>query len=228
MQLLPWCALLFSLLVCGETCENSLEEYLFVIKNSLIVERDMETLGKCDADYRDIASHLPHLQTLINHHLSHSFQYMSMSSHFGRDVINRKGFQKLFRKLSDDSWEESLELLGHVIKRGGHLMPEASAEGLRVQMPAGRNYSQPELMALGRALDLTKLLAGETVDLHQQITGMCISSCDPELAEFLQSKLMPEQTTTIRELSGHVTTLRVMMGGEERDLGLNLFDESLL
>lgn len=43
------------------------------------------------------------------------------SSHFGNYQKNRAGFEKLYRKLSDQSWEDSIDLVKFLGKRGGHM-----------------------------------------------------------------------------------------------------------
>lgn len=43
------------------------------------------------------------------------------SSYFGNYEQNREGFSKLYRKLSDDTWGKSIELIKYITKRGGSM-----------------------------------------------------------------------------------------------------------
>lgn len=43
------------------------------------------------------------------------------SSYFGNHEANRGGFEKLYRELSDEAWEKSIDLIKFITKRGGHM-----------------------------------------------------------------------------------------------------------
>lgn len=43
------------------------------------------------------------------------------SSHFGNFEKNRGGFEKLYRKLSDQTWEKAIDLVKFMGKRGAHM-----------------------------------------------------------------------------------------------------------
>lgn len=41
------------------------------------------------------------------------------STHFGNHEKSREGFEKLFRKLSDSTWNDAIDLIQYITKRGG-------------------------------------------------------------------------------------------------------------
>jgi hypothetical protein len=41
------------------------------------------------------------------------------ATHFGNYEKSREGFEKLFRKLSDIAWNDAIDLIKHMTKRGG-------------------------------------------------------------------------------------------------------------
>jgi hypothetical protein len=41
------------------------------------------------------------------------------ATHFGNYEKSREGFEKLFRKLSDSTWDDAIDLIKYITKRGG-------------------------------------------------------------------------------------------------------------
>ncbi|NP_001280254.1 uncharacterized protein LOC100166657 precursor [Acyrthosiphon pisum] len=64
---------------------------------------------------------LVNVQGYANTHILRSFQFLLMSSHFGNFEKNRGGFEKLYRQLSDNTWEQAIDLVKFIGKRGGHM-----------------------------------------------------------------------------------------------------------
>lgn len=50
-----------------------------------------------------------------------SFEFLLMSTHFGNYEANREGFKGLYRKLSDQSWADAIDLIKYIAKRGGRM-----------------------------------------------------------------------------------------------------------
>lgn len=48
-----------------------------------------------------------------------SYEFLLMSSHFGSYETNREGFKKLYRKLSDKTWEHAINMIKYIAQRGG-------------------------------------------------------------------------------------------------------------
>lgn len=44
-----------------------------------------------------------------------------MSTHFGNYESNRDGFKSLYRKLSDEAWEKSINAIKYITSRGGRM-----------------------------------------------------------------------------------------------------------
>lgn len=58
------------------------------------------------------------MQAYANLHLERSFEYLLSSAYYNNYQTNRAGFSKLFKKLSDQSWEKTIDLIKHITKRG--------------------------------------------------------------------------------------------------------------
>lgn len=58
------------------------------------------------------------MQAYANLHLTRSYEYLLSASYFNNYQTNRGGFSKLFKKLSDEAWEKSIELIKHITTRG--------------------------------------------------------------------------------------------------------------
>ena len=54
--------------------------------------------------------------------------FVAQSSHFGSDQNNRLGFKKLFREASDERFDEAVEMIKYVVKRGGNVKQALSIE----------------------------------------------------------------------------------------------------
>lgn len=50
-----------------------------------------------------------------------SYEFLLMSSHFGSFETNREGFKKLYRKLSDKTWENAIDVIKYIAQRGGSM-----------------------------------------------------------------------------------------------------------
>lgn len=78
-------------------------------------------LPSCNAIYGSYGHHgnvATEMQAYANMHLEKSFEYLLSSTYYNNYQTNRLGFTKLFRKLSDDAWEKSIDLIKHITMRG--------------------------------------------------------------------------------------------------------------
>ncbi|CAH2226314.1 jg417, partial [Pararge aegeria aegeria] len=57
------------------------------------------------------------MQAYANLHLRRSYEFLLSSAYYNNYQTNRPGFSKLFRKLADDSWAKTVEIIKHVTKR---------------------------------------------------------------------------------------------------------------
>ncbi|XP_049280087.1 soma ferritin [Anopheles funestus] len=162
-----------------------------------------------------------------------SFHFLFMSSAFNKHSLDRPGFEKLYRKISDKAWEDAIELIKYQSRRGGF--------GHLVQPSKGENYGKvldvQELSSLQFALDYEKTMAKEAHAIHRKIShahskagngGDDVYHYDPDTAHYLDEKLIEYQSGVVRDLAGYIHNLKHFTSGKQAaDLGNHLFDEYL-
>ncbi|XP_050302167.1 soma ferritin [Anthonomus grandis grandis] len=181
-------------------------------------------ISKCDSKYGAIDNLQHDLQRFTNNLLFRSFDFLLLSTHYGNYIKNRPGFEKLFRGLSDDLWQDGIDTIKYITKRGGQMnFNNIPAEIQQSQGP----LELYELHALGKALDVEKQLAKEAFEIHKTASGKTHEHHDPEVAHHLEEKFMEKHRDTIRTLAGHTRDLSSMLDGPDASLSLYLFDEYL-
>ncbi|OWR45735.1 ferritin LCH [Danaus plexippus plexippus] len=78
-------------------------------------------LPSCNAIYGNFARQgnvAIELQAYANLHLRRSYEFLLSSAYYNNYQTNRQGFSKLFRKLSDDAWSKTVDLIKHITLRG--------------------------------------------------------------------------------------------------------------
>lgn len=175
----------------------------------------------CSAAFSNFAKYLPQMHGLINEHITKSFLFSIMSSHFETDFENRLGFGKYMDSMADSMWDHAIHLIKYAGKRGAGMEPVESVGGLRLgNLNAGIN-PWTEVEALALALDHHQTMAVKVHQLHGSVK-------DAAFADFLENRFASEHVDRIRELSGHLTNLVPMVQEESsKDLALYLFDQSL-
>ncbi|KAI5634627.1 ferritin-like domain-containing protein [Phthorimaea operculella] len=161
-------------------------------------------------------------------HLECSYQYLLTSAYFNNYQTNRAGFGKLFRKLSDEAWQKTIELIKHVTMRGD-VMDFARRSP---HDAADRNYTVEtnELESLAKALDTQKEIAERAFHIHKEATKNSEKLHDPEITHYLEEEFIEGHAKTIRNLAGHTTDLKKFItanNGQDLSLALYLFDEYL-
>lgn len=190
-------------------------------------------LANCNALYGEYGRHgkeATELKAYANLHLERSYEYLLSASYFNNYKTNRGGFSKLFRKLSDDAWEKTIELIKHVTMRGDKMdfVQRSTYDKEASQTPAYVVEVQ-ELEALAKALDTQKELAERAFDIHREAVKTNPDKHDPEVAQYLEEEFIEKHAKTIRNLAGHTNDLKNFMIGKGHDLSLALyiFDEYL-
>lgn len=61
------------------------------------------------------------LQAFVNANIETSFEFLLMSAHFGNYEANREGFKAYYRKISDKAWEDAIDVIKFITKRGGRM-----------------------------------------------------------------------------------------------------------
>lgn len=58
------------------------------------------------------------LQTFTNQQLDKSYDFLLLAFTFDKYDLDRPGFEKLYRKISDKAWEDTIALVKYQSKRG--------------------------------------------------------------------------------------------------------------
>lgn len=173
----------------------------------------------CDASYGGIANLEEQLQIFVNHNLYLSFYFLLLSTHFGNLKEQRDGFKKLYRKYSDDMWEDTVDTMKFMVKRGGKI---SFAE--RHMKNTSEVFEYDEIESLAKALDKHKAFMGDAFELHDKASRHGVH--DPSIAHFIEEKYLDTQTERIRDLAGYVNDLK-RLSAKNQGLSLYLFDEFL-
>lgn len=168
------------------------------------------------------------LQAYANLHLRRSYEYLLSSAYYNNYQTNRDGFSKLFRKLSDDAWAKTVEIIKHVTQRGG-TMDFRSRSALETETKNDTLELQ-ELESLAHALDTQKEIAERAFYIHQEATRNNHKTHDPEIAQYLEEEFIEDHAKTVRDLAGYTSDLKQFITaneGKDLSLALYLFDEYL-
>lgn len=87
----------------------------------LLMFLDNPIIPNCNATYGAFNTHEVELQTYANANIETSFEFLLLSTHFGNYETNRDGFKGLYRKLSDQSWNDGIDLMKYIAQRGGKM-----------------------------------------------------------------------------------------------------------
>lgn len=199
--------------------------YLRNLFVTLLFSKIASDILSCNASYGAIRGAERDLQVYANAHVTRSFEYLLMATHFGNYEKNREGFQKLFTGLSDNKWEKAIELIKYITKRGGK-MDFANVKDEKVGADTA-NLELYELQSLSKALDIEKQLATEAHRIHGEVTRRNDKYHDPEISSYLEEEFVHEQADIIRKLSGYTTDLSKMLSGKDRSLSLYMFCDYL-
>ncbi|XP_053693248.1 soma ferritin-like [Sabethes cyaneus] len=176
-------------------------------------------------------SGFPHVQSDLNKYtkqmLDKSYDFLLLSSVFDTYTLDRPGFEKLYRKISDKAWEDTIELIKYQSKRGASVTLNKGTDN-PVHDVASLVESN-EASSLKLAIDYEKLLATEAHHIHKKISHADSGKhYDPDVAHYLDEKLIEYQSGTIRKLSGYITNLDdILNEANTKDLGVQLFDDYL-
>lgn len=183
-------------------------------------------LNNCNAKYGAAHEVIKDLQNYVNVHVTRNWQYLLMSTHFHNYEKNREGFSKLFKKLSDQAWDDAIHLIKYIGKRGGQMdfsFRKESNLGVTVD-----TYEMHEMGSLAKALDIQKSLAEESHHIHGEAMRRKADFHDPEVGSFIENNFLHQHADTIRTLAGHTNDLKKMMSNAaDQSLALYLFDQYL-
>jgi len=165
---------------------------------------------------------------LIGHHIKNSMQYLFTASYFNEWNVNRPGFHSFFNKLADEEWDSAIDLMTHMLKRGGRL-----DDSFKLELPRNFENRQNEMESLAWALDIEKEIATQT--LHLAYTSNHVTKelsnapRDAEFADFLAEKLNKVTVLRIKHLSNYVNILGQMLSsGIDNAYAMFTFDHEIL
>lgn len=184
------------------------------------------SLTNCNARYGAIEAVLPDLQKYVTTHITRSYEYLLMATHYANYEKNRVGFENLFHKLSDSTWEDAIDLIKYIGKRGGRMNFQMRKDDLNGDGQGG-NFELYEMESLARALDVEKQLAVDAHNIHREATRNRKEFHDPEISSYLEEKFVHKHADIIRKLSGYTYDLSSLLNGPDSSLSLFLFDEYL-
>jgi len=178
----------------------------------------------CNSRYGGIEHVEPELQAYINDELTKSYEYLLLATHFNSYQKNRPGFQKLYQELSDRSFDNTIDLIKQVTRRGGVVDFNYKTSDVHA---THETFDVDELHSLALALDNEKHLARRAINVHLHALNSNLANHDPEVAHYMEEKFLPKQAETVRKLSGYTNDLAKIMNGNEPSLGVYMFDEYL-
>uniref|UniRef100_T1E2Y5 Ferritin n=1 Tax=Psorophora albipes TaxID=869069 RepID=T1E2Y5_9DIPT len=185
--------------------------------------------GTCTSLFSGFSHVQSDLSKYTKQMLDKSFHFLLLSKVFDVHDMDRPGFEKLFRKTSDKAWDDTIELIKYQAQRGASESRGWEINGVIVHTaPALMQHN--ETSALKMALDYEKLMATEAHHMHKKISHAENNKqhYDPDVAHFLDEKLIEYQSQTIRKLAGYITNLdNIVNEANTKELGVKLFDDYL-
>lgn len=191
----------------------------------------------CNALFSSVSHVRNELDIFTNQQLEKSFDFLLLSSVFDHYKLDRPGFEKLYRKISDKAWEDTQGLIKYRSKRGlvvelngiqnvtDNVLEKHTLKTMNRATLLGSN----EMGSLKLALAYEKKLAEESHKIHKKISHAHGEGqvYDPDVAHYLDEEIIEYQSGVIRELTGHIHNLQSILAESTGDLGLHLFDEYL-
>lgn len=191
----------------GDSCTTNKDKCTALFSGFSHVEKDMHKYTK---------------QMLVK-----SYDFLVLSSVFDHYSMDRPGFEKLYRKIADKAWDDTINLIKYQSRRGAVVtLDETSGKG--VHNTSGL-LTNDEASSLKLALSYEKTMAIEAHIMHKKISHTGESNhYDPDVAHYLDENFIEYQSGTIRKLSGHIKNLDDILGeAATKHLGLQMFDDYL-
>lgn len=191
----------------------------------------------CNALFSSVSHVRNELDIFTNQQLEKSFDFLLLSFAFDKYILDRPGFEKLYRKISDKAWEDTQGLIKYRSKRGlvvelngiQNVTDNVLEKHTLKSMNRAALLNSDEEDSLKLALAYEKKLAEESHKIHKKISHAHGEGqvYDPDVAHYLDEEIIEYQSGVIRELTGHIHNLQSILAESTGDLGLHLFDEYL-
>ncbi|XP_017887177.1 ferritin subunit [Ceratina calcarata] len=186
---------------------------------------DSQTLVQnCNAKYGAIDNLLVDLQGYANAYIDSSFEFLLYSSYFGNYENQREGFKKLYRKFSDEMWEDAIDIIKFITKRGGQMNFNQFPE-FKLPHNKSRVIEFVEIESLAKALDIQKQFAKEAIRIHSRAQPH--TNHDASITHYIEEKFLGSLTERIRNLAGFISDLKYLLAEHDPHMSLFLFDEYL-
>ncbi|KAL6425626.1 hypothetical protein ACFW04_009630 [Cataglyphis niger] len=182
-------------------------------------------ITNCNAQYGAIEEYQPELQAFANANIEMSFEFLLMSTHFGNYEAHREGFKGLYRKLSDQSWADAIDLIKYIAKRGGR-MDFNQLPRFKKSVKDSKILELTELNSLAKALDSEKQLANEALRIHAQAQHHAKMQ-DADIAHYIEEHFTESLSERVRDLAGYSNDLRKLLNERDPSVSVFLFDEYL-
>jgi ferritin heavy chain len=179
----------------------------------------------CNSRFGGIDHIEPEVQAYVNSQLTKSYEYLLLATHFNSYQKNRPGFQKLYQGLSDEAFDNTIDLIKQLTRRGGRVNFNSVHESPASVGNKKMKLEVDELHSLAMALDNEKVLSNGAIHVHTRATHS--TERDPEIAHYIEEKFLPQQAEKIRKLSGYANDLAKMMQNPDPSLSVYLFDQYL-
>lgn len=199
------------------------------------VEFNSSDVNQFTAQFSSINHVQNDLQSFTNQQLDKSFDFLLLAFTFDKYDLDRPGFEKLYRKISDKAWEDTIALVKYQSKRGLSVSLDGVQTGVVNQLNDGKVgkttlLDSNELSSLKVALGYEKILADESHRIHKKISHAHDKGAayDPDVAHYLDEEIIEYQSGTIRKLTGYIHNLHsIIEESNTKDMGIHMFDEYL-
>lgn len=178
----------------------------------------------CHAKYGAFEALEADLQSYANANIESSFEFLLMSTHFGNYEAHREGFKDLYRKYSDKAWEDAIDVMKYITKRGGK-MNFNQLPRFKKSVKENRVLDLNELNSLAKALDTQKQLAEEAIRIHAQAQPH--NKHDAAVAHYIEEQFLESQADRVRDLAGYTSDLKNLLTERDPSVSIFLFDEYL-
>ncbi|XP_076652718.1 ferritin 2 light chain isoform X2 [Halictus rubicundus] len=169
---------------------------------------------------------LQELQGFANQNMKESFHLLLISSYFGNYNVPREGFKKLYRKYSDKLWEDSINVMKYIAKRGGVMNFEQPSHSVSDSNIPKKIIPLFEIQSLALVLDKQKNLAEKAFQIHNN--ALAHTHKDPAIAHYIEERFLEAHTDRIRDLSGYITELKSLSPANNSiSSSIFVFDEYL-
>lgn len=188
-------------------------------------------IGKsCSSLINDDAKFYDDFMFYANEQLATSFQYLFMSAQFGSYEKDRPGFEKVFHGLSDKAWNNGVDMIKEMSKRGAKFNFEKITKPIKSMVPSN------EITAMEAAASIEKDFLKSAISVHRVHSHAYKDSNEPKLHEkydsgishYMDEKIIEDQTETVRTLTGYVNDLmKFVKDTPSYSIALYMFDEYL-